>query len=109
MAGGVYYTKENPGRGGKKADGHLPRVEAKPEGSDTIIHVTTGHEMKDYEHYIVKHVLLDENYQFVAEYLFNPLEEKAPISKFNIGAKKGKFYALSVCNQHDTWMNSVTV
>lgn len=109
MAGGLYYNRENPGRWAKKVNGHMPVLEKQGSGADTTIQVTTGHEMKDYEHYIVKHVLLDENFQYVDEYMFDPIKEKAPISKFKVGEKKGKFYALSVCNKHDTWMDSITV
>lgn len=109
MAGGVYYTEQNPGRWAKKAAGHAPVIEAKSDGGSTTLQVVTGHEMKGYEHYIIKHMILDANYQFVAEHFFNPEKDNAPISSFNLGDKKGTFYALSVCNLHDTWMSSITI
>ena len=54
MAGGVYYTKDAPGRWSKKVGGHLPTIEV----SGKKIQVTTSHEMKGYDHYIIKHVIL---------------------------------------------------
>ena len=63
LAGSLYYTAENPGRWHKKVDGHLPMIE---KNGDTI-EVTTGHEMRGYEHYIVKHVMFDENFNLFSE------------------------------------------
>ena len=48
MAGGVYYTKDAPGRWSKKVGGHLPTIEV----SGKKIQVTTSHGMTGYEHYI---------------------------------------------------------
>ena len=56
-AGGVFYTKERPGRWAKKVGGHLPMIERQV----SRIEVTTGHPMKGFKHYIVKHMLLDVN------------------------------------------------
>ena len=108
MAGGVYYTEQAPGRWSKKIAPHLPRLSLDKEaGKVTIL---TGHEMKAHEHYIVKHVLLDENYQFMDEQMFDPTKDKAAASEHSITAYKGSVvYALSVCNVHDTWMNMLEV
>ena len=101
MAGGVYYTREAPGRWSKKIDGHMPVIEV--SGKD--VQVTTPHEMKGYEHYIVKHILLNDNFKFMDEMMFDPLKIALPISKFSLKDYSGRIHVLSVCNKHDTWMN----
>ncbi len=70
MAGGLYYTKDAPGRWRKKAAGHLPNIEMDKKTGSTTVRVSTLHEMKGYEHYIIKHILLDKNFKFVAEKRF---------------------------------------
>ncbi|MCG8428917.1 MAG: hypothetical protein MI754_16300 [Chromatiales bacterium] len=109
MAGGVFYTKDAPGRWSKKAAGHLPQIEVEKGQNGVAVRVTTGHEMLDYQHYIVKHILLDQNFGFIDEHLFDPMSEKAPISKFALKEYSGPLYALSVCNKHDTWMSVAEV
>jgi superoxide reductase len=109
MAGGVFYTKEAPGRWAQKAATHLPIIEATKSGADAVINVTTPHEMKGFEHYIVKHTVLDGNYKFIAEHMFDPTKDKAPMSTFNLGNYKGTVYALSMCNKHDVWLASASV
>jgi len=109
MAGGVFYTKDAPGRWSKKVSGHLPIIKISKGQDGTAAQVVTPHEMKGYDHYIVKHMLLDHNYQFIAETMFNPMEDKAPISNYQLGDYQGALYALSVCNQHDSWLNVVEV
>jgi superoxide reductase len=109
-AGGVYYTKAAPGRWSKKVGGHLPSVELNKTNGKIIVRVITAHEMNGYEHYIVKHVLLDKDYNFIDEYMFNPLQESSPISTFTLeGYTGGTLYALSMCNKHDLWLNEATV
>lgn len=105
MAGGVYYTKESPGRWAKKAGAHSPIIEK----TDSGLQVVTGHPMKSGKHWIVKHVLLDNDFQFVAENIFNPSKDKAAISNFSMPAKAGAVYALSVCNLHDSWLTMLEV
>lgn len=105
MAGGVYYTKDAPGRWNKKVTSHLPNIEVDKTGNDAIVRVLTRHTMDDYEHYIVKHMLLDRDFQFLDEKMFNPLKDKEPLSEFSLGQYSGPIYALSVCNQHDSWLD----
>jgi len=110
MAGGLFYTKDAPGRWSKKVGGHLPNIEtAKGAGGKLEVKVVTAHEMKGYEHYIVKHVLLDKDFRFIDERMFNPTVDKAPISTFTLDAYQGPLHALSVCNKHDTWLNVIEV
>lgn len=105
MAGGIYYTKENPGRWAKKVGPHLPIIEKTAAG----VRVVTGHPMKPNDHWIVKHMLLDSDFNFIAEHVFDPTKDKAAISEFALSGQKGSVYALSVCNLHDSWLSVIEV
>jgi superoxide reductase len=107
--GEIYYTKESPGRWKDKVSGHLPSIGIEKSGNKIVIKVVTSHEMKGFEHYIVKHVLLDKNYKFIDEHLFNPDKDKAAISTFTLDNYSGTLHVLSMCNKHDLWLNSATV
>ena len=109
MAGGVYYTKENPGRWSKKIAGHLPNIEIQRNGGKITVQVVTAHGMDGYKHYIVKHVLLDQDYNYLDEKMFDPMKDEAPISSFELKNYKGTIYALSMCNKHDVWMNEAKI
>ena len=105
----VYYTKESPGRWKDKVAGHLPSIGIEKSGGKITIKVVTSHEMKAYEHYIIKHVLLDQNYKFIAEHLFNPEKDRNAISTFTLDGYTGAIHALSLCNKHDLWLNSANI
>jgi len=105
MAGGIYYTAANPGRWNKKVGGHLPLIEK----GDGKIQVVTGHTMTAHAHYITKHMLLDSNFNFLTEVLFDPIKHKAPKSVFNTSKYNGTLYVVSHCNKHDSWVNSIVV
>ena len=105
MAGGVYYTKDAPGRWSKKVGSHLPIIEV----SGKKIQVTTSHGMEGYKHYISKHVVLNDKFEFITEQMFDPTKDKAPISSFSLGDYSGRIHVLSVCNKHDTWLNIAEV
>ncbi len=107
LAGGVFYTAESPGRWGKKVNSHLPKI-VKAMDANTI-RVITAHPVEKYNHYIVKHVVLDKDFNFITEKMFNPLVDKAPQSEFDLGKYKGVLYVMSVCNKHDTWINSIVI
>jgi len=109
MAGGIFYTKESPGRWAKKAGPHLPSISKSSGKGGTIIDVVTGHPMKKFDHYIVKHMILDKDFNFMTEHFFNPLTDKAATSQFNVKDYSGALYALSVCNKHDSWLNVIEV
>jgi superoxide reductase len=104
-AGGLFYTKDNPGRWAKKVGGHLPylTVESKTDGKVTL-KVETDHVMMAYKHYIVKHTLLDAEFQFLDDHLFNPETEEEPISMHTL-EYTGTVYVVSHCNKHDAWLN----
>jgi len=107
--GNIYYTKDAPGRWGEKVATHLPNIEIQKSGGSVAVKIVTAHEMKGYEHYIVKHVLLDQNYKFIDEHLFNPNNDKAAISTFTLRDYSGPIYALSMCNKHDLWLHGAEV
>ncbi|WP_432743101.1 desulfoferrodoxin family protein [Methylobacter sp. G7] len=105
----VYYTKEAPGRWSGKVATHSPSIEIEKAGGKVTVKIVTAHEMKGYEHYIVKHVLLDQNYAFIDEQLFDPTKNQAAISTFTLHDYSGPIYALSMCNKHDLWLNGAEV
>ncbi len=109
MAGGVYHTSEAPGRWNKKVSSHLPNIEVEKQANGAKIQVFTRHELDDYEHYIIKHVILDSNYRFIDERMFIPGKDKEPLSEFTLEGYSGPIYALSACNQHDTWLNMAEI
>jgi len=105
MAGGIYYTASNPGRWGKKVSSHLPMIE---KGTGKI-QVITGHGMTAYDHYITKHTLLDSNFNYLTEVMFDPTKHKAPKSEFDTSKYSGTLYVISHCNKHDAWVNSISI
>ncbi|MDD2658516.1 MAG: desulfoferrodoxin family protein [Methylococcales bacterium] len=105
----IYYTKEDPGRWSEKVATHVPNIEIEKADGKTTVKVVTPHEMKGYAHYIVKHVLLDQNHKFLEERMFDPAKDKAAISTFTLQDYNGQIYALSMCNKHDLWLNTATV
>ncbi|MDT4328443.1 desulfoferrodoxin family protein [Methylomonas sp. MED-D] len=107
--GELFYTQESQGRWAGKAATHLPVIEISKDGGKTLVKVTTPHEMKGYEHYIVKHILLDKNFKFLAEHMLDPAKDTVPVSTFPLEGYSGALYALSVCNKHDTWLNGAEV
>ena len=105
LAGGVFYTKDKPGRWAAKAPGHVPVVKS----SGSLVMVTTPHEMNGYTHYIVKHLLLDAKMNVLGEHEFDPKNDTAPVSEFKVDGYKGPAYALSMCNKHDLWVTVFTL
>ena len=109
MAGGLYYTKDAPGRWSKKVGGHLPNVDFSKTSGGVLIQVVTPHGMEGYKHYIVKHIVMNEKFEFIDEKMFDPMVDKSPISNFNLGDYSGRVHVLSVCNKHDSWLNFADV
>jgi superoxide reductase len=105
MAGGVYYTKESPGRWAKKVGSHSPIIEK----TDNGVRVVTGHPMKQGEHWIIKHVLLDNEFNFISENIFDPGKDKAAVTNFILSGQSDVVYALSVCNLHDSWLTMLEI
>lgn len=105
----IYYTKEASGRWAGKEATHLPIIEIGKAGDVTNIKIVTPHEMKGYEHYIVKHILLDKDYKFLNEHLFDPSKDTAAVSTFTLKNQSGTIYALSLCNKHDLWISNAEI
>lgn len=107
--GDVFYTKDAQGRWAGKGATHLPVIEVVKADGKATVKVTTPHEVKGYEHYIVKHVLLDKDYKFLNERMFDPSKDLVAISEFSLTGYSGTIYALSLCNKHDLWLSSAEV
>ncbi len=103
LPAGLIYTRENPGKWAGKADSHAPMVTV--EGR--TVRVETNHKMSE-QHYIVRHTLVSEAGEELAEKTFYPSDE--PISEFTLpeGAS-GRIYATSFCNKHDMWVSEFNV
>ena len=104
LAGTIYFTKKKPGRWKNIAGSHVPIVKKKKD----LFEVSTAHEMRGFEHYIVKHLVLDNKLNLISEVNFDPARD-IPISKHNLQGYKGSIFALSVCNLHDTWLSSYKI
>ena len=102
LAGSIYYTKEKPGKWEMLVDSHLPQIIKK----DSVIEVSTLHEMRGYEHYILKHIVLDNKLNIISEKIFDPSKD-TPIPTHNISGYLDKMYVLSICNKHDAWLASI--
>ena len=102
LAGSFYHTKEKPGRWSKLAGSHLSSYKIK----NNILEISTGHEMKGYDHYIIKHMILDKRFNLISEKLFDPSRE-IPVSKHNIIGYTERLYVLSICNKHDIWLDVI--
>ena len=89
LAGGIYFTEKSQGRWEGKAAGHLPNIKIKDVDGKITVNVTTTHGMDGYKHYIVKHVLLDQNYKYIDEKMFDPMKDKVPTSTFTLKNYKG--------------------
>lgn len=105
----LYYTKETPGRWSGKEATHSPVIEISKSANETTVKILTPHEMKGFEHYIVKHILLDKDYKFLNEHMFDPTKDKIAASAFTLKNYSGSLYALSICNKHDLWLSSAEI
>ena len=104
LAGSIYYTKEKPGKWKTLVDSHLPQIKKK----ENIIEISTFHEMRGYDHYILKHIVLDNKLKIISEKIFDPSKD-TPTSYHNIAGYSKRIYVLSVCNKHDTWLNFIDI
>ncbi|MAH89260.1 MAG: hypothetical protein CMJ06_04370 [Pelagibacterales bacterium] len=104
LAGSIYYTKNKPGKWKNLVESHTPLLEI----YKNTLKVSTLHEMKGFEHYIIKHIVLDNKFNIISEKIFDPSKD-IPISKHNIMGYNDKLYILSICNQHDTWLDIIKI
>jgi len=101
---GVIYTKDNPGKWGKKVGSHLPSITI--EGNKVTL--DTKHPMSE-KHYIVRHTLVLGDGTVVGSKTFYPDVKKATSSYDLPDGYKGKIYGTSFCNLHDFWVNETMV
>ena len=104
LAGSFYFTKNKPGNRENVVQSHSPLLEI----NENTLSVSTPHEMKGYDHYIIKHIVLDKRFNIISEKIFDPSKE-IPISKHNIIGYEDKLYVLSICNNHDTWVDIIKI
>ena len=62
--------------------------------------------MKGYDHYVIKHIILDKKFNIISEKIFDPSIENA-VSEHNITGYSDRLYVLSVCNKHDVWLQTI--
>jgi len=106
LAGGVYETDVAFGRWNKKIAG-LHLADFAKQGHE--LHVVSHHPMPGYQHYIVKHQLLDSRFNFISEHRYNPTKDKKPETTFDIRQHKGLLYVITMCNVHDVWVNATEI
>ena len=109
MAGHIYFTGGKPGRYSEKTKSHVPDIKIMPANQGVNIKVTTRHEMKGWEHYILKHQLFDRHLNLLAEHMFNPERDSEPVSEFWLRDYRGPLFVTSICNKHDLWMAQTSV
>ena len=103
LAGKIFYTTDQPGRWKGKEGGHSPLIKVDKKGGDILIRAATQHGMSK-AHYIVKHILLDEQLNYVNEQVFDQAFDM-PRSRFELNGFKGRLFIVSMCNLHDNWIN----
>ncbi|NQV61700.1 MAG: hypothetical protein HQ502_18690 [Alphaproteobacteria bacterium] len=103
LAGKVFYTTDRPGRWKGKENSHSPLIKVDKKGGDVLVRAATQHGMSG-THYIIKHILLDGDLNFVKEQNFNKTFDN-PRSRFELNGYSGRLFVVSMCNLHDTWIN----
>ena len=63
--------------------------------------------MTGYKHYIVKHMVLDENFQAMSARRSSILGVDKPVSEYDISGLRRTLFAVSLCNLHDTWVSEL--
>jgi len=104
VLGNLVFTAAKQGRWNGKSKGHVPELTL----TNHMLHAETYHGMSSYKHYIIKHILFDHEFNFVAEKAFMPGKDKA-VSEFDVSKLKQEVHILSVCNKHDSWLNTIAL
>ena len=107
LAGKLFYSEDRPGRWKGKEKGHVPLIKIDKDNNNILVRAATNHPM-DPNHNVIKHVLMDENFNFIQEQIFNQ-QFDMPRSRFELNGYKGRLYIGSLCNLHDNWINWVDV
>ena len=99
----VIFTEIHPGHWAKAVAAHVSQTSV-ANGKVTI---KTPHPMSE-EHYIVSHSVVLGNGTFVSRKTFSHKDE--PVSEHALPADyKGEVTIISTCNQHDTWVKTISV
>ena len=64
--------------------------------------------MRGFEHFILKHIILDKSFNIISEKIFDPSKDRA-YSKHDISGYNDSLFVLSICNLHDTWLEPVKI
>ncbi|RPH04890.1 MAG: hypothetical protein CBC53_005845 [Alphaproteobacteria bacterium TMED93] len=104
LAGSIYYTKKKPGRWKNLLTSHIPIMQIK----SNFLEITTPHEMRGFEHFIHKHIVLDKSFNIISEKIFDPSKDRA-YSKHDISGYSNSLFVMSICNLHDTWLEPVKI
>ena len=103
LAGKLIYSADSPGRWTGKEHGHVPQMRVERIGDEVRVQVVTRHPMTS-DHYIVKHMVLDEQFEILAETLFD-YSFDYPQSHHRLKGVSGRLFAVSLCNIHDSWLS----
>ena len=103
LAGKIFYTADRPGRWKGKEGGHSPLIKVDKKGGDVLVRAATKHGMSG-SHYIIKHILLDGEHNYVNEQIFDKAFDN-PRSRFELNGYTGRLFIVSMCNLHDNWIN----
>ena len=102
LAGKVFYSNDRPGRWKGKEKGHIPLIKIDKDKNSVLIRAATNHPMQA-NHNVIKHVLMDEDLNFIQEQVFDQ-QFDMPRSRFELNGYKGRIYIGSLCNLHDNWI-----
>lgn len=103
LAGKLFYSDDRPGRWKGKEKGHVPLIKIDKDNNNVLVRAATNHPMEP-SHNVIKHILMDENFNFIQEQVFNQ-QFDMPRSRFELNGYKGRLYIGSLCNLHDNWIN----
>ncbi|HYP64603.1 MAG TPA: desulfoferrodoxin family protein [Acidocella sp.] len=99
----VVFTKDDYGHWSGMESLHVPELTL----SGQTLTVRTPHPMSP-EHYIVSHTVVLADGTFLSRRTFAPTEQ--PVSTHTLpGGYKGEVRVTSTCNQHDFWLETLTV
>lgn len=103
LAGKLVYSAQSPGRWAGKEPGHVPHMRVQRTDDEVQVQVVTRHPMSA-DHYIVKHMVLDAQFDILAETLFD-YSFDYPQSHHRLKGVSGRLFAVSLCNIHDSWLS----
>jgi superoxide reductase len=99
----VVFTGSRPGHWAKVVASHVPQASV----ADGKVTIKTPHGQSE-THYIVSHSVILSDGTFLSRKTFTHDDE--PVSEHTLPVGyKGRLTVTSTCNQHDYWMNTITV